>query len=727
MKKLGAFTAAILMVSPFALRAQTAAEGGGYYDRSFARMSYVRGDVSVQRSADQGFEQGEVNLPLVQGDKLGTKDGRTEVHLGKSNYLRLDADTQLDFNRMPQRDGEPVSLHLLAGRAYLRVESLDREKAFEVHTPDASFYVLDRGLYLFEVSQGRETAALVFEGALEAAGESGSVEVGRGERLVAVNGQVGSRDRGYSSVRDDFAEWNADRDEVHRPRASTRYLPAEIDEYQDELDVYGRWTYEEPYGRVWVPSIYEADWRPYYHGRWVWYPIIGWTWVSYEPWGWAAYHYGRWHWRHGLGWYWIPTSHWGPAWVHWWWDSDYYGWCPLGWHNRPIVIVNNYFSHHDYGRDYPRHSRALTVVRRDQLQSRQISRAALRADRVESAIGRVSLRAQQPDIRPVVDRGSLEQRAGAKILSRENVRGVVRSFAPSGVRSDRPRLSDGLRSRESSAPVERSGLGGRTSGPEPRVLRGTEGASTPRAIAPRAFKTYPSRQGDVSTGRSIRSEISGRSDEPTRDDDGRDGRSAIVPRSGIKSYPPRTLAPSGSGSERIERRDEPSSSRSFAPREFESRLSRRDASPSSSSPRSSTESFGDVLRTFRSRLSGTESRGGSLSGPDPGDGVSPRDRSSSSPYSYSRSEDLPERRIESRSDSGSDAPRSSRSYASPSRESSSGSSSYSSPRSRSSSSSSSSRPSVSSRSSSSRSSGSRSSSSPSRSSGSSSRGSIRRK
>jgi hypothetical protein len=684
MKKIGALTAAILLVAPLALRAQTSDQSEGYYDRSFARITYVKGDVSVQRASDQGFERGEVNLPLVQGDKLGTKGGRTEIHLGRSNYLRLDADTQLDFSRLPQRDGDPVGLHLLAGRIYLRVASLDRAKAIEVHTPDASFYVLDGGLYRFEVSPSRETEVFVLDGALEAAGQEGSVEVDRNGRLVAVDGELRSRDDGYGAVRDDFSEWNADRDEVHRPRASTRYLPREIDEYQDELDTYGRWTYEQPYGYVWVPSVYESDWRPYYHGRWVWYPIIGWTWVSYEPWGWAAYHYGRWHWRLGLGWYWIPTRHWGPAWVHWWSDYDYCGWCPLGWYDRPIIIVNNHFYHHDDGRDYPRDSRALTVVRRDQLQSREISRAALRADRI-SSISRVSLKARQPEIRPVVDRSSLDQREGAKILSRESVRGVARSFAPGEVRRDLPRLS------------------------EARVLKGEERSLTPRALSPREFKTYPSRRLDGSTSRSIRSF--------SRDREGGDeGRSALAPRGAIKSYPARPESTLSERSRLGERRDQPSLSRAAQPREFESRLLRRETD--SPEPRSSSGSLGEILRTFRSRLAGVEPRSGDAN-PDSGDDFAPRIRSF----------DTPERRLTERYDDDSDEPRSLRSYDPPSRESSSPSSSYSS-RSRESSFSSS-RSGLSSRSSSSRSSSGSRPSSPSRSSGSSSRsgssGRIRKK
>ncbi|MCK7478630.1 MAG: hypothetical protein M0C28_15565 [Candidatus Moduliflexus flocculans] len=36
-------------------------------------MSYVNGSVYVQRTGDLGYEKGEVNLALVQGDKMGTE------------------------------------------------------------------------------------------------------------------------------------------------------------------------------------------------------------------------------------------------------------------------------------------------------------------------------------------------------------------------------------------------------------------------------------------------------------------------------------------------------------------------------------------------------------------------------------------------------------------------------------------------------------------------------
>ncbi len=396
------------------------ADDEGYDRYSLARLSFVKGDVVVERANEMGTEEGIVNSVLVEGDKLATQAGRAEVQFFKKNYLRLDNRTQVEFAVLPREDDSQVRLHLLAGNIYLRISFLQEEKAFEIHTPDASFYILEEGLFRFDVRPGGETEIAVLEGSAEAAGESGSKLVRSRESLIARSGQLGS-EAVLSSLRDEFYYWNEERDSLLGQYASRRYLPSELDEYESELDSHGRWVYERPYGYVWVPYIVYSDWRPYYYGRWNWYPSFGWTWISYEPWGWCVYHYGRWHWRLGLGWYWIPTRHWGPAWVHWYWGYDYIGWCPLGWYNRPIVIVNNYFYdryHHSY---YPADSRALTVVRKTQLQSPNVAHVAL--SRVEaSRLGQITLQARQPDVKPAISRSSLAGSSGARKLSSPQVR-----------------------------------------------------------------------------------------------------------------------------------------------------------------------------------------------------------------------------------------------------------------------------------------------------------------
>jgi hypothetical protein len=274
-----------------------------YYSRAFLRLNYVKGDVFIQRAEDLGFDEGTVNMPIVAGDKLGTRDGRAEIHFGRKNYLRVDKYTQIDFIKLPQRGDDFVSLHLFSGNVYLRINSLDLEKEFELHSPDGSFYVLEEGLYRFEVRDDRETAIFVEEGALEAAGEQGSEIIRSGETLVVANGFFSAQPQyAYAGNGDSFSEWNRGRDIFHNRYVRTRYLPVDLYEYEAELADYGRWVYERPYGYVWIPDVHHSSWRPYYHGRWTWYPVCGWTWSSYEPWGWCVSHYGRWHWRGGLGW-----------------------------------------------------------------------------------------------------------------------------------------------------------------------------------------------------------------------------------------------------------------------------------------------------------------------------------------------------------------------------------------------------------------------------------------
>lgn len=416
-----------LTVFTFFLPALSSSGQEGYYSRSFARLSYVKGDVYIQRASDLGYEEGVVNLPIVAGDMLGTREGRTEIHFSKKNYLRMDYDTQVEIVNLPRRGEDLVKLHLLTGNIYLRINFLESEKSFEIHTPDVSFYILDEGLYRINVRESGETELFVYGGAVEAAGEKGSLLVESEQRLVVSEGHFRTGPTFfYTSLDDDFAEWNEYRDSLLKKRITRTYLPSELSEYEAELANNGWWVYEPPYGYVWVPYVYHYEWRPYFYGRWVWYPIIGWTWVSYESWGWCVYHYGRWHWRRGLGWHWVPTRVWGPAWVSWYWGYDYIGWCPISYYGYPIVIINNIFYGHYYYRYYPYNSRALVVVHKNQLQARHVSKVALKRSQIKR-LGKISLSAEKLGVKPVVNRIS-KNSAAAKALSRSKVRRIGEGY-----------------------------------------------------------------------------------------------------------------------------------------------------------------------------------------------------------------------------------------------------------------------------------------------------------
>jgi len=111
--------------------------------------------------------------------------------------------------------------------------------------------------------------------------------------------------------------------------------------FYDDLSPYGQWIDDPQYGYVWVPEV-DADFRPYYtNGEWV-MTEYGNTWVSNYPWGWATFHYGRWTYDDYYGWVWIPGSEWGPAWVNWREGDGYYGWAPLG----PGITVGAYYGNY---------------------------------------------------------------------------------------------------------------------------------------------------------------------------------------------------------------------------------------------------------------------------------------------------------------------------------------------------------------------------------------------
>lgn len=100
-------------------------------------------------------------------------------------------------------------------------------------------------------------------------------------------------------------------------------------EFESALNPHGRWVTTSAYGRVWVPRLPFAHWRPYSHGEWV-MTSAGWTFVSHDSWGWAPFHYGRWVYIRKHGWSWIPGYDWSPAWVSWRYGGNYVAWAPLG-------------------------------------------------------------------------------------------------------------------------------------------------------------------------------------------------------------------------------------------------------------------------------------------------------------------------------------------------------------------------------------------------------------
>ena len=99
--------------------------------------------------------------------------------------------------------------------------------------------------------------------------------------------------------------------------------------FYDNLSPYGDWVDYQGNGYAWIPRGVGRDFRPYYsNGNWA-MTEYGNTWVSNYEWGWAPFHYGRWTYDNYYGWMWIPGTQWGPAWVTWRNGGGYCGWAPM--------------------------------------------------------------------------------------------------------------------------------------------------------------------------------------------------------------------------------------------------------------------------------------------------------------------------------------------------------------------------------------------------------------
>lgn len=357
-------------------------EAKSYDNAKVLRIKYTEGEAFLKRSYEEGFEEATVNLPVFEKDSVGTTEGRVEIYLGRMNYLRLDYDSEVEFERIPELRKTDVSIRILRGGMYLDIAGLDYERDVEIQTPDCGVFVLDKGLYRINVNDRGATEILVYEGMAEVSGQDYSRNVRENQKIVMLDGGVRERPfYFYETDQDDFDRWNRERsNETGYARfATSRYLDQGYEDYEYELSRSGRWQYHTTYREyIWIPYNLGSSWTPYYNGRWVWTPHYGYVWSSYDSWGYFTHHYGRWHYDPFYGWHWMSGYRWSPGWVYWFGDRHHYGWCPLGRRNRPVVVINKrWMRKHNYRRGIPGHARSAVIVTKGNLRAVKISKAAV--------------------------------------------------------------------------------------------------------------------------------------------------------------------------------------------------------------------------------------------------------------------------------------------------------------------------------------------------------------
>ncbi|HNX51431.1 MAG TPA: FecR domain-containing protein [Thermoanaerobaculaceae bacterium] len=305
---------------------------------SLSYISYLERYATIYPAAGEETLDAQVNMPVLVGDRLDTARGaRIEVQLADGCTIWLDEFSTLDFDSLAMsRDTQATrtALNLVAGGLVIEIPANAQvEENLRIDTKRGSVFLSRPGLYRLEFDR-EELHVETHSGLAELPVGVGSAMLRTGQQTTLEEDQ--DDDIRRSSLDDDSDDFWAWVEERRRPRDDSRTA-----RYVDErnagraavLDTFGEWVYVDSYSSwAWRPRV-GADWRPYSQGRWLWTPV-GWTWVSYEPWGWYPYHYGSWNYDNSFGWVWCWDWVWGPAWVHWMWADNYVGWSPRGYYDR---------------------------------------------------------------------------------------------------------------------------------------------------------------------------------------------------------------------------------------------------------------------------------------------------------------------------------------------------------------------------------------------------------
>ena len=315
--------------------------GQTYSHARIVRLSFVEGNVTVQRPDVADWAEAPMNTPIQEGFKFSTAEGSfAEVEFENGSTARLGQLSMLEFTQLAlASDGSKINrLTLHMGYATFRAIP-EGQDVYEVLTSNAT--LTPRGKALFRVDlDSAEERVEVFRGSVEVESSLGSWTLAKNSVLDLRPGADQPALLSEGITQDDWDRWVQEREDqvvaasnAQSPRA---YSNTSSDTFYgwSDLSYYGNWSYMPGFGYGWMPNVY-AGWYPYSLGRWCWYPGFGYTWISADPWGWLPYHYGGWEFIPGVGWVWFPGSFgaWSPGLVAWYGGPGWIGWMPLS--SRP--------------------------------------------------------------------------------------------------------------------------------------------------------------------------------------------------------------------------------------------------------------------------------------------------------------------------------------------------------------------------------------------------------
>src|SRR5438105_3385217 len=277
------------------------------------RLSYVDGDVEIDKGDGRGFNTAYLNMPLAHGWKLWARNGQAEVEFENGSSIRLTPDTIVDFNdlTLDSNGHRNSSIELQQGTAYLDIRSRD-EDGFHLQVGREHVELLKSAHVRVDTHKG-EIEIAVFNGeVLVSNGSSAEVAVKKSEtiRLYADDSNRYYLAKGVDA--ENYDSWDDERVKGHDQAISSAALAGNngLTYGLSDLNAYGSYFYVPGYGYMWRPSSASLAWDPFSDGYWLSYPGSGYVFVSSYQWGWLPFRYGSWHFVNGRGWCWAPGSNW---------------------------------------------------------------------------------------------------------------------------------------------------------------------------------------------------------------------------------------------------------------------------------------------------------------------------------------------------------------------------------------------------------------------------------
>ena len=250
--------------------------GQSYSPARIVRLSFVEGDVTVQRPDVQAWAEAPVNTPLQQGFKVSTGENSfAEMQFENGGTVRLGERGLLDLTSWGSapNGGKINQVDLRQGYATFHpLPSQHRGISASGHTVWHAYR--PRGNPIPCGFGPRPGAHGSLHGAVEVQSNLGAMTIEKDSVLIMQPGATEPTVVSQGITKDDWDQW------VDRPRKSEAEMPAtgpsrecytdddsEATYGWNDLSQYGTWSDVPGEGYGWTPTCGRFGWAPYSNGR----------------------------------------------------------------------------------------------------------------------------------------------------------------------------------------------------------------------------------------------------------------------------------------------------------------------------------------------------------------------------------------------------------------------------------------------------------------------------